>query len=267
MKLTTRSAALIALTSIASVASAAPPDVIATSSGVHQWGGFYAGLNAGAGINTTCNTWTANGPLANTPAFNNRDCPNKTAFVGGLQIGYNFQYEEWVWGFGADYDFYSASTKNRSLVYTGAVFPMGTYTFNGKNSPNGFGILGPRIGYAVDNWLPYFRVGGVFTSGSSNSTVSFTPTGAAAPTATFNGGRNYKSSGFGIGAGVDLALEDSWSLRAEYTYVNLGKGSNTTTTCTGVSAAACATFAGFSLDSIHNSLTFSVIRIGVNYSF
>ncbi len=265
MKLTTRSAALIALTTIASAASAAP-DVIATSS-ANSWGGFYMGLNAGAGINTTCNTWDANGPLANTPAFNNRDCPNRTAFVGGVQIGYNFTYQQLVWGFGADYDFYSASSKNRSLVYGGPNFPNGTYTFSGKNSPSGFGILGPRIGYAFDQWLPYIRVGGVFTSGSSNSNVSFTPTGATSPTATFNGGRNYKSSGWGIGAGVDYKLEESWSVGAQYTYVNLGKGSNTTTTCTGISTAACNAFAGFSLDSIHNSLTFSVIRLNVNYYF
>ena len=104
-----------------------------------------------------------------------------------------------------------------------AELPRRTYSFNGKNSPNGFAILGPRIGYAVQDWLPYFRVGGVFTSGSSNSTVSYTPTGATAPTATFNGGRNYKSSGWGVGAGVEYALQDSWSVRAEYTYVNLGK--------------------------------------------
>jgi len=265
MKLTTRSAALVALTTIASVASAAP-DVIGTSSG-SSWAGFYMGINAGAGINTTCNTWTANGPGANTAAFNNRDCPNRTAFVGGVQIGYDFQVDQIVWGFGLDYDFYSASTKNRSLVYNGANFPNGTYTFHGKNSPDGFAILGPRIGYALDNWLPYLRAGGVFTSGSSNSTVAFTPTNATSPTATFNGGRNYKSSGFGIGAGADFKVADSVTVGAEYTYVNLGKGSNTTTTCTGVSQAACNAFAGFSLDSIHNSLTFSVIRLNVNFQF
>jgi hypothetical protein len=48
--------------------------------------------------------------------------------------------------------------------------------------------------------------------------------------------------------------------------VKLGKGSNTTTTCTG-NATVCNSFAGFSLDSIHNSLTFSLIRIGVDYEF
>src|SRR5271155_136376 len=267
MKSRSSLAALMALTSMAGAALAAPPDVITTSSGVHDWGGFYGGINLGGAANTTCNTWTANGPLANTAAFNNRDCPNRTTFVGGVQIGYNFTYQQLVWGFGLDYDFYSAKSKNNSVVYAGPNFPDGTYSANGKNSPNGFAILGPRIGYAVDDWLPYFRVGGVFTSGSSNSGLSFPPTGAPSPTATFNGGRNYKSSGFGIGVGVDYALQDSWSLRAEYTYVNLGKGSNTTTTCTAISTGACNAFAGLSLDSIHNSLTFSVIRIGVNYQF
>jgi outer membrane immunogenic protein len=263
MKLRTRSAALIALTAFSGAAAA--QGIIATSSG-NQWAGFYAGANAGAAISTTCNTWEANGPLANTAAFNNRNCPNKNTFVGGAQIGYNFQYEQWVWGFGLDYDFYSAKTHTKSFTYTGPNFPDGTYTFTGKNNPSGFAILGPRIGYAIDDWLPYFRVGGVFTSGKSNSTAEYTPIGASAPTATFNGGRNYKSSGFGVGVGVDYRLPDQWSLRAEYTYVNLGKGSNSLTGCTG-SAAACNAFAGFSLDNIHNSLTFSVIRIGVNYLF
>jgi outer membrane immunogenic protein len=263
MKPTTRPAVLIALTVISGAASA--QGIVATSTS-DRWAGFYMGVNGGVAISTTCNTWTANGPLAGTAAFNNRNCPNKNAGVGGVQIGYDFQSDQIVWGFGLDYDFYSSKSKTKSLVYGGPNFPDGTYTFSGKNSPSGFGILGPRIGYALDNWLPYIRAGGVFTSGKSNSTATYTPTGATSPTATFDGGRDYKSHGFGVGAGVDYALPESWSLRAEYTYVSLGKGSNSLTGCTG-SPAACGTFANFSLDNIHNSLTFSIIRIGVNYEF
>src|SRR5271170_7687965 len=138
MKSRSSLAALMALTSMAGAALAAPPDVITTSSGVHDWGGFYGGINLGGAINTTCNTWTANGPLANTAAFNNRDCPNNSTFVGGAQIGYNFQSDQWVWGFGLDYDFWSSQNHNRSLVYTGPAFPDGTYAFSGKVNPNGF---------------------------------------------------------------------------------------------------------------------------------
>ncbi len=259
MKPTIRSAAFLALFTISGAASA--QDIVATSSG-NRWAGFYIGINAGAAISTTCNSWTLNGP-GNPGAFNTRDCPNRTAFVGGVQIGYDFQIDNIVLGLGLDYDFYSAHTENKSLTTFVPAVPGGTYTFHGKVSPDGFGIIGPRIGYAIDNWLPYIRAGAVFTSGSSNSTASYTgPSGSA----TFTGGRNYKSHGFGVGAGVDYALPQNLSLRAEYTYVSIGKGSNTATTCTG-DAAACNAFAAFSLDNIHNSLTFSVIRIGLNYEF
>ena len=260
MTFPTRSVVLVALTALSGAASAQQAYVSATSD---RWAGWYAGVNAGAAISTTCNTWTTNGGPGAT-FFNNQNCPNKSTFVGGVQIGYDFQVGDIVWGFGLDYDFYSAKTKNKSLTSDGSVFPPGTYDFNGKNSPSGFAILGPRVGYAIDNWLPYVRAGGVFASGSTNSTVTYTDPGGQ--TATFNGGKNYNSHGYGFGLGVDYALPEKWSLRAEYTYVNLGKGSNTTTTCT-AGANVCNNFAALSLDSIHNSLTFSVIRIGVNYEF
>jgi outer membrane immunogenic protein len=261
MKLPHRLAALLAFASIAGAASA---QTFVTTSGTTDWRGFYAGGNLGGAWSTTCNSWTANGPLANTAAFNNRNCPNNGVFAGGVQIGYNFQSDQLVWGFGLDYEAWSAKDHNRSVTYVGPGLPNGTYAFSGKVSPNGFAILGPRIGYAVDNWLTYFRVGGVFTSGSHSVTASYTATGDAAPSASFDGGKNTKSNGFGLGVGVEYMMADPWSFRAEYTYVNIGKGTNTTTSCTG---NACAAFAGISLDSIHNSFTASVFRVGINYKF
>jgi len=258
-----RSAALIALALIADAASA--QDTTATSES--RWRGFYIGANLGGAWNSTCNNWTPTGSVGNptiTTAFYNRDCPNNGTFVGGVQIGYNFQRNNIVWGFGLDYDAWSSETHSRSLIYTGALIPQGTYTFSSSGSPDGFGILGPRIGYAIDNWLPYFRVGSVFTSGSHKSTATFT--GNNGSTAFFSGGKNFDSSGFAVGIGVEYALADPWSFRAEYTHVDLGKGSNTTTTCTGT-AAACSSFTGISLDNIHNSFTAEIVRIGVNYKF
>ena len=124
MKPIPRSLVLLALTSISGAASA--QGVITTAAG-NQWEGFYAGVNAGGAWSTTCNTWTAyNTTVANSPQFNNRDCPNNGQFVGGAQIGYNFQYEQWVWGFGADYDFWSAKNRNKSFTCTaGVYFPPG----------------------------------------------------------------------------------------------------------------------------------------------
>jgi outer membrane immunogenic protein len=263
MKLVCRSAALLALAAIGATASA--QDVIATAG--DQWKGFYIGGNIGGAWNTTCNTWTQNNGLGSpgvTNAFNNRSCPNNSTFVGGVQLGYNFQSDQLVWGFGLDYEALGSKNRNRSYTYAGPQPPPdGTYTFSGKLSPNGFAILGPRIGYAVDNWMPFFRVGGVFTSGSHNSTASFTDTNG---TATFAGGKNFKANGFGIGAGAEYLLADSWSMRFEYNYIALGKGSTSQITCTG-SAATCATFANTSLENFSNKFTVSLLRVGINYKF
>jgi outer membrane immunogenic protein len=265
MKLVARSATLLVLVAVSATVFA--QDVITSAS--DQWKGFYVGGNLGGAWNTTCDSWTPNnGNGISNPAiataFYNRTCPNNSTFIGGVQIGYNFQSGQLVWGFGLDYEFLSAKNRNRSFTYAGATPPPdGTYTFSGKLSPNGFALLGPRIGYAVDNWLPFFRVGGVFTSGSHNSTASFTD---ASGTATFSGGKNFKANGFGLGFGAEYLLADSWSLRAEYNYISLGKGSTSQTTCTG-STATCTEFVDTTLESLSNKFTASIVRVGINYKF
>ena len=258
-KFTSRSAALLALASFAGAASAQSDN---------PWSGFYAGLNAGEASNNTCNSWTPKGaPIdpANVTEFYNRNCPRGT-FAGGVQIGENFQYKRLVWGLGAELDAWVAKNQNQSLKYAGEEPPPGTYAFPGKLNPNVFSVIGPRIGYAGDQWQPYVMVGTVVTVGSRNSALSYTPKAAAKPTASFSGGTNLTSAGWAAGGGVEYGLNGPWSITAEYLYANLGKGSNSTTTCTG-SASACAAFSGISFDSIHTSFTAHMFRIGINYWF
>jgi outer membrane immunogenic protein len=259
-RVASRCAALLALASIAGVTP---------GQSANQWDGPYAGANAGSGANTTCNDWTLNGATIDpsiAATFYNRSCPSSDTFVGGVQIGDAFQYKRLVWALGADFDLWKANNYNRSLKYMGNISPPGTYAFSGKLSPNGFGVIGPRIGYAGDHWLPYVRAGALITGGSHNSTLSYTPAGAAKATATFSGGKNFTSTGWVAGGGVELVLIGPWSIGAEYLHATLGNGSNSTSTCTG-SASACAAFSGVSLDSIHNSFTANVFRISINYWF
>jgi len=241
----------------------------AYAQGEYSWDGLYAGFNAGRASSNTCNDWSLNGAAldpAIAQAFSNRNCPNNSTFVGGVQIGDNFQYKRFVWGFGAEIGSWHAKSHNPSLKYAGSEPPPGTYYYSGKVSPGVFAIVGPRVGYAGDHWMPYVRAGGVITGGSHDSTLSYTPAGATRPTASFNGGKNFTSTGFAAGGGVGLVLSGPWSISAEYLHVSLGSGSNSTTNCTGT-ASACAAFSGLSLDSVHNSFTANLFRIGVNYWF
>jgi outer membrane immunogenic protein len=277
MKLPSRLAGLTVLALMGGAASAQAVIAVANN----PWAGFYIGANIGGAWNNTCNSWTLNGPAETDPnfvnAFNNRNCPNNGVFVGGVEIGYNFQYNQWVWGFGADYDQWSSKNHNRSYAFAGSedeTVPAGTVSFSGKVSPNGFGILGPRIGYAFDNVLPYIRVGSVFTGGSRTTTATYTATGDSTPDAYFSGSKNFKSNGFGGGVGVDYMIVDQLFFRAEYTYVNLGKGSSNATQCTASSgsatgAALCAAFNAdeLQLNNIHNSFTANIFRVGIAYKF
>jgi len=260
MTLTSRSAILLALVAIAGGASAQSDK---------PWDGIYAGLNAGSASSNTCNSWTPSGATidpAIATALYDRTCAGGGGLVAGAQIGDNFQYKRFVWGIGADLDVWSSKSSNSSLTYTGAVLPAGSYASSGKLSPSDFVIVGPRIGYAGDQWMPYLRVGGVITGGTHNSTLSFTPTGATKPTVSFGGGNNFSSSGWAAGGGAEIGLNGAWSISAEYLHVDLGKGSTAAATCSG-SAAACAPFSGVSFDSTHSSFTANIFRVGINYWF
>jgi outer membrane immunogenic protein len=263
-------AALLALASIAGAAHA--QDVIATVQ--NPWEGFFAGANIGGAWNHTCSSWEPGPTIRNNPtlanAFYNRDCPNNGNFIGGVDVGYNFQYDQWVWGLKADYEAIGSKSNNRSYNYTSKgpldPFPSGNYSTSGKISPNGIFLLGPRVGYSFDQALPYFRIGGAFSGGQHTSSLTYTPAGGGTPT-SFSGGKNYKSSGYNVGFGLDYGIQGPWSFNAEYNYVNLGKGTNSTFACTGASSAFCNAYSNVSLDNIHNSFTMNLFRVGFHYSF
>ena len=150
-----------------------------------------------------------------------------------MQIAENFQSKRLVLGIGADLDFWSAKTLNQSLKNAGAVPPAGTYDFSRKQNPNGFAVIGPRIGYAGDTWMPYVKAGTILAIGSHNSTLFYAPTAATRPTASFSAGKDFAATGWVAGGGFEVGLNGAWSITAEYLHANLGKGSNSSTICSG----------------------------------
>jgi len=234
----------------------------------YPWAGPYAGVNAGAAHSSSCVTTSLHGATAesdNLAGFANRYCPDGD-FVGGVQVGENFQIKRFIWGVGADLDFWSAKNVQESWKYLGAAAPPGEYRFSGKLNPSDFALIGARIGYAGDLLLPYLRVGALVTTGSHDGTLVYTPTGATKPTASFSAGENFASTGWAAGGGTEIGLNGAWSITAEYLHVNLGGGSRSSAVCGG-STAACAAFAGTSLDSTHNSFSANMFRVGINYWF
>ena len=253
--------AALAFSALAGVASARP-DI--------PWDGFYFGAHVGDALSNTCDQWALTGATLNPATaadIGGLDCFKNGALIAGLHLGENFQFGRLVWGVGGDLDYSRAKGFTQLLKYSGAMPPpAGTYSFSSKASPGGFVVIGPRIGYGGDTWLPYVTAGAIITIGSHDSTLFYSPTGGARPSASFDGGSNFSTAGWVSGAGVELGLNGAWSISAEYLHANIAKGSASTTNCVGT-ASSCAVFSGISLDSNHDGYRANIVRIGVTYWF
>jgi outer membrane immunogenic protein len=220
---------------------------VASAQSTTSWDGFYLGASLG-GENTSTFAHCSSGGL-----------------VGGLQFGENFQIKRLVLGIGADLVVSEAKSDNSTMQFAGAAPPPGTYSLAGKLGPKDFAIIGGRIGYGGTLLFPYVRAGAVVT-GSQSSTLTYIPAGTTTPAASFDGGKNFNSTGWAAGAGVEIGLNGAWSISAEYLHIGLGKGSSSVSTCAGA-ASACSAFGGVTLDTTHNSFTANLLRIGINYWF
>jgi outer membrane immunogenic protein len=252
---------------VACVIGGHSPQSNATSSA--PWNGGYIGVNAGNASSTSCNSWALDGVVPHVTAVapvGSRDCSTSGALVGGLVIGQNFQFRRLVAGVAADLDYWRPKSTSASFKYLGTALPAGTYLFSRKESPSGFALVGARIGYAGDTWLPYVRIGELVALGGRNNELAYTPSGATKATASFSGSKDYSSTGWAAGGGFELGLNGAWSITAEYLHASLGKGSNSSGTCQGL-AAACAPYAGASFTTFHEGFHANIVRIGITYWF
>ncbi|CAN1540082.1 COG3637 Opacity protein and related surface antigens [Rhabdaerophilaceae bacterium] len=147
------------------------------------WTGFYAGLNAGYGFG---NFTGAVGKQYKDPA----------GFTGGVQIGYNHQVGQMVYGLETDLNYANLRGNNNALGVAGS-----------KNTVDYFGTVRGRIGYSVDRFLPYLTAGFAY----GGSTVSVPGLAKSTPTHV----------GWTAGVGVEYAITNNLTARVEGLYVDL----------------------------------------------
>lgn len=212
-----------------------PPPAVYAPAPIFTWTGFYVGLNAGVGINANSSQL---GPLMNSSG------QSDPAFTGGGQIGYNWQTGAMVLGLETDINYLGASNSDSGSM------------FGGNGSSAGYlGTVRGRVGYAMDRFMIYATGGLAY--GSSNTPSSMAGLDAfGAPHLLSNMGGTSTSVGFTIGGGVEYALSQNWSIKAEYLYVDLG--STTANYYDALSGALVPSTMG---NREH------IIRAGVNYRF
>jgi len=156
---------------------------------IYNWSGFYVGGHLGG-------AWGREDIRDNITGLTGKTDPS--GFLGGAQVGYNWQVGQWVFGIEGDWSWTNA---DGDAAIPGAIV---------KSEYNWFSTLTGRVGYAVDNWLWYVKGGAAWAD------VDYSIGGVKV-------GEN--RNGWTIGGGLEYGLTPNWSAKLEYNYLDFGKDS------------------------------------------
>jgi outer membrane immunogenic protein len=279
----------------------APPPPAA----VFSWTGFYVGGNIGyswgdahddfsASVPFSGATSTACTPVGPVVCAAASDSNHLDGAIGGLQAGYNWQYERYLAGIESDFQFSGQRQRGSNTVTAysqvggiGAAGPFNpdTVTYNNSDSLNWLGTLRGRLGITTDRWLVYgtggLAYGEVKVVGSAGATgvpitgsVGSCVTASGCPSQPFGAWSNSQIPvGWTAGFGVERVLgDDHWSVKLEYLYVDLGSVHTTFATqalCFGngnVGGAGCGNLSPGS-GTFSTRVIDNIVRLGANYRF
>jgi outer membrane immunogenic protein len=243
-KLLLGTAAIVAL-ACGSAGAADLPVYKAPPPPIFTWTGFYIGGNIGA-------AW-ARSEWHDSFFGLDWDRSSDARFIGGGQIGFNYQFNCWVLGVEAEFD----GVGNNGGDGVTRVGPLG-HGFQVTSKDTRITTLAARFGYANNNWLFYGKAGGGWV-GNNNLTISNLTTGVSFNCGTFNGCGN-NSGGWLVGAGFEYAFTNNWTAKIEYDYLGLGNRTFVIPATFPIVALAGDTFTS-------NSRNISMVKIGFNYLF
>lgn len=234
---------------------------------IFTWTGFYVGLNAGGAWRDGGRSLTPGGtflnpavyPGANVGFLGGGNGDDDTRFTGGAQLGYNWQMGQLVLGIEADFNWINGNGNQSytTILPVAAVTPGPNYvTVNHGRSSNFWGTVRPRVGWAMDRMLIY-ATGGLAYADSSNSGSIVLTNGVGQTIGAFTATNDSDNFGWTLGAGVEYAVTNNWTIKAEYLYVDLNR--KTRTYVDPVNPGYY--FTGTTGDRFH------VVRAGVNFKF
>jgi outer membrane immunogenic protein len=251
-----------------------------------MWTGFYLGLNAGGvfggnndtsigtgagAINTGVLSATGVNHALDYAVASNAYLPgnNFGGFIGGGQIGYNYQWGNFVIGLETDIQGVAGTSTTMTangLASIGGESPVAA-GMQASRSLDYLGTVRGRIGYLVTPTLLVYGTGG-FAYGGATSYASIIaaetvpsgllPTGAAG---TFSD----ILTGWTGGGGVEWMFQPNWSAKLEYLYYDLGTASYQLSPMIGTLAPATNAFVHAS--AVSARYNGNIVRVGVTYHF
>jgi opacity protein-like surface antigen len=143
--------------------------------------------------------------------------PTDWDWSGTLQMGYSHQIGNVVLGIGVTGDLLLwDETRSSSQDWISA--PGADFKLTQRVEADWMATLRPRIGWAQDNWLVYFMAGPALSRVKVETDFSDTLGSGA----DGHGSDTETQLGYVMGLGGELALGESWSVSAQYSYTDLG---------------------------------------------
>jgi outer membrane immunogenic protein len=192
---------------------------------VYNWTGFYIGGHVGGAWGDKDWVAVGVGPLGSHDV---------DGFIGGGQVGFNYQVGRWVFGVEADFSWADVDGHHIDNVFLG----------DNRTKVDWFGTVTGRIGYTFDRTLLYVKAGGAW----ARDVYTITSTGFFAQTSDTNWG-------WTVGAGLEYGMTPNWSLKLEYNYLSFDTQRVTFVPNTG---------GPFDRDV---DQTIHVLKAGINYRF
>jgi outer membrane immunogenic protein len=275
----------------ADMAVKAPPPAPAP---VFTWTGFYAGIEFGGGwsdeaVNLSPNDAFAAGLLSGgfapplLPLPGQQSLPNgirvpQSGLVGGFEAGYNWQAgPNWVLGLETDFSGSGMSGHaSSSSIFLATGITVITQTTTAQQSTDWYGTVRGRVGWLATTNLLLFGTGG-FAYGrvADSANVAFSQNLASTTPGSglgfnclagscFPGSSSAIRTGWTAGGGLEWLLDQHWSAKVEYQFVDLGEQTVQLIAQNNAFTITPFTPSSFSA-SFHDR--FNVVRLGLNYRF
>ena len=239
------------------------------------WTGFYGGVNAGYAFGDPVNAVTSGSDVADAAkgasyfgmaaaiSGTSNIALSNNGFIGGGQIGYNWQYTP-NFLMGVETDFQGLTNSSSGSAFGAAnEFKTGALvstTSSASTSIDYFGTARLRVGYLPTPTLLLYATGGVayagvnfnYSASQSSSAAAFIPGFGSASASSVR-------AGWTVGGGVEWMFMPNWSAKLEYLYYDLG-GVNTS-----IPLGTPLLYASSLLTNANYNG--HIVRVGVNYHF
>jgi outer membrane immunogenic protein len=222
--------------------------------GTTSWSGFYVGAHGGHGWST----WNGDFFWQDVDLGYGYKLESE-GWLGGLQVGANYQFGKMVFGLEADISW--SDLKKSGQFQANDADPSSYVEWEIKQTLDRFGTVRARIGYTPTEKFMIYGTGG-FAWGETSASQTIHYPAVKEPFVNGVGSVSEIHLGWAAGGGVEWLILPNVTLRAEYLYVNLGKQDYH---FVGNSGKNLNTF--YADDSAPSDLDFHVVRGGLNFKF